>query len=159
MNAVWFAAIVASYALGCLNAAYYWVLLAHASDIRLAGSGNAGARNVGRVYGRRDFVIVFCLDALKAVLAVCAALWLAGQDSPLPGVCAMAVVIGHVWPLQLRGRGGKGLATAIGAVLALLAAPTPSSLSLAVVGLIPLLLFTHRRNIAAYWRADRRTKP
>lgn len=159
MNAVWFAAIVASYALGCLNAAYYWVLLTHATDIRLAGSGNAGARNAGRVYGWCDFVIVFGLDALKAVFAVCAGLWLAGQASPLAGVCALAVVIGHVWPLQLRGRGGKGLASAIGAVLALLAAPTPSSLSLAAVGLTPLLLFTHRRNIAAYWRADRRTTP
>ena len=159
MNAGWFAVIVASYGLGCLNAAYYWVLLTHAADIRLAGSGNAGARNVGRVYGGCDFVIVVGLDALKAVLAVCAGLWMGGIASPLAGLCALAVVIGHIWPLQLRGRGGKGLASGIGALLALLVAQSPSSLSLALSGLPALLLFTHRRNISAAWQADRNRKP
>lgn len=159
MNTVWFAAILASYVLGCLNAAYYWVRLVHGADLRLKGSGNAGARNAGRVYGWCDFVIVFALDALKAVLAVCAGLWLAGPASPLAGLCALAVVIGHVWPLQLRGRGGKGLASAIGALLALLLARSSGSLSLTWAGLLALLLFTHRHNIGAYWRAGRSSRP
>lgn len=158
MATVWFAAIAASYAMGCLNAAYYWVRLVHGADIRLEGSGNAGARNVGRSYGACDFVIVFGLDALKAVLAVCAGIWLGGQDGPLAALCALAVVIGHIWPLQLRGRGGKGLASAIGALLTLLLAQSPSSLRLASMGLFALLLFTHRSNIAVYWRSGRSRK-
>lgn len=156
MGDVWIAAIVAAYALGCLNAAYYWVRFTRATDIRLAGSGNAGARNVGRVYGWRSFCTVLCWDGMKGVFAAYGGLWLAGQASPLAGICALAAVIGHIWPVQLRGRGGKGLATATGAVAALLVAQAIASLVLAFAVLMPLLLFTHRRNIHTYYLSRRR---
>jgi glycerol-3-phosphate acyltransferase PlsY len=102
-----------AYALGCLNAAYYLLRWHDGRDIRRLGSGNAGARNAGRVLGRGAFALVFVLDAAKGVLAVAAAMALAPATVP---VCAVAVTLGHIFPAQLGWRGGKGVATAIGAM-------------------------------------------
>jgi glycerol-3-phosphate acyltransferase PlsY len=107
-----------AYVLGCANAGYYIVRGRTGTDIRTQGSGNAGARNVGRVLGRAGFAIVFVLDALKGAAAV----WVAGLLVPTPwamGVAAIAVIIGHVLPIQLQFKGGKGVSTAFGALLVL----------------------------------------
>lgn len=132
-------AVGLSYLLGCLNAGYYVVRLRTGSDIRRQGSGNAGARNVGRVLGAAGFVTVFVLDSLKGA----AALWLAGALGVGRGGLALAmlaVVLGHVFPVQLRFRGGKGVSTAFGALLVF--APPVAAAGLLSAGL--LLLLTRR---------------
>jgi glycerol-3-phosphate acyltransferase PlsY len=124
---------VGAYVLGCANAGYYIVRGRTGTDIRTQGSGNAGARNVGRVLGRMGFAIVFALDALKGAAAV----WAAGLLVPTPwamGVAAIAVIIGHVLPIQLQFKGGKGVSTAFGALLVL----TPW---VAIVGLLLAAVF------------------
>lgn len=110
-----FAACAVAYALGCLNTGYYLVHLRTGQDIRGLGSGNAGARNVGRVLGKGGLALTLVGDLLKGSLAVAFAIWLG-----LPVWSqSIAAVAGHIWPLQLRGRGGKGAATALGAILVL----------------------------------------
>lgn len=142
--------LLIAYVLGCLNAGYYWVRYRTSIDIRDLGSGNAGARNVGRVLGSSGFATVFVLDALKGVLAVMLGIYF-GSVWPVPGLNALAVVLGHVFPMQLGFRGGKGIATALGALLAMQANAETGGLAFAVPALIVLLLWTHRRNIRAFW--------
>ena len=112
------AALLAAYLLGCLNAGYYVVRLRAGTDVRRQGSGSAGARNAGRVLGRGGFAAVFLLDCAKGA----AALWMAGAlGAGGAGTAAamLAVVLGHVLPVQLGFRGGKGASTALGALLVL----------------------------------------
>ena len=147
----WFFACLISYVLGCVNIAYYWVRLLHGVDVRHAGSGNAGARNVGRIYGISSFVIVLLLDGTLGALAVVIGLIVTGTESLLPGCCALMTIIGHVFPVQLDGRGGKGLAKALGALTMLLITEAIASLCLAMPCMFVLLAFTHRSNIRQ-WR-------
>lgn len=108
--------VLASYLLGCFSTAYYLVRWRTGQDIRTLNSGTAGARNVGRVLGKGGFAITFLGDALKGSLAVVLAHWLG--LSPLGVMAALlAVVAGHLWPIQLGGKGGKGASTALGGVL------------------------------------------
>ena len=107
---------LASYALGCFTAAYYLVRLRTGQDIRTMGTGTVGARNAGRALGRPGFIATFALDVAKGALAVAAAQAL-GAAPWAAMLAAVAVVIGHIWPAQLRFHGGKGLATALGAML------------------------------------------
>jgi glycerol-3-phosphate acyltransferase PlsY len=87
------------------------------ADLRGTGSGNPGATNVGRVLGPRWGVVVGVLDVLKGVLPSLAALALVGR--PAAYAVALATVLGHVSSPFLKGRGGKGVATSLGALLAL----------------------------------------
>jgi glycerol-3-phosphate acyltransferase PlsY len=105
-----------SYALGCFTAAYYLVRLRTGRDIRTMGSGTVGARNAGRVLGRAGFAATFAIDVAKGALAVGAARALEAAPWAVM-LAAVAVVTGHIWPAQLRFQGGKGLATALGAML------------------------------------------
>jgi glycerol-3-phosphate acyltransferase PlsY len=109
-------AILGGYALGCLNAGYYWVRWRTGRDVRAHGSGNAGARNAGRLLGRNGFWLVLTLDFLKGIATVAFARWL---HAPAWSVAfaGVAVMAGHVWPVQLGFRGGKGVATSLGVLL------------------------------------------
>ena len=112
------ALIAAAYALGCLSTGYYLVRLRSGADVREMGSGNVGARNVGRVLGKRALAITLIGDTVKGAIPVAAALML--DMEPWAVIAAfLAVVGGHLWPAQLGFRGGKGLATAMGAMLVL----------------------------------------
>ena len=86
-------------------------------DIKKAGSGNAGTTNALRVLGAKAAVITLVIDIGKGFLAV----FIAGMFlNPMQvSFCALAVFLGHVWPLLLKFKGGKGVATAFGALLAL----------------------------------------
>lgn len=84
-------------------------------DLR-QGSGNPGATNVGRVLGVRWGVVVGVLDVLKGLIPTVLALWLGGRS--MAYVVGMACILGHVLSPFLRGRGGKGVATSFGAILA-----------------------------------------
>ena len=90
-------------------------------DIRKEGSCNIGATNVTRVVGKWWGKLCFLLDFLKGALPVTAAVILGKDDSLglLPAVTAFMVVAGHIWPVYLKFKGGKGVATAAGAFLPL----------------------------------------
>lgn len=82
-------------------------------DLRAVGSGNVGASNVLRTIGVRPAVLAMLLDALKGVLAVFVAERVA-TGSATPVAAGLASVVGHIYPVWLRFRGGKGVATAAG---------------------------------------------
>lgn len=109
-------AIIVSYLLGCFNTGYYYVRLIHKQDIRTVATGVTGAYNVSRVGGKKGFVITFIGDALKGALAVLLARLLSANDTVLM-LCIFMVLAGHIFPVQLKFRGGKGLSTAFGAFL------------------------------------------
>ena len=105
-----------AYLLGTFPSA---VLVARARgiDITTAGSGNPGASNVSRLLGRKLGIFVFVLDGLKGALSVFAGFVAFEYAGAL--VLACAAVVGHVFPVTRRFKGGKGVATAGGAMLAL----------------------------------------
>ena len=127
-----------SYGLGCFSTAYYLVRWRTGKDIRQEGSGTAGARNVGRILGKVGFALTFLGDASKGALAVGLARWF---DVPSLGIVAalLAVVAGHLWPVQLGGKGGKGASTALGGVLVIHPWLGLATLAVALV----FLAFTH----------------
>lgn len=90
-------------------------------DIRKEGSCNIGATNVTRVVGKWWGKLCFLLDFLKGTLPVLAAINAPVEDPQglLPAATAFAVVAGHIWPVYLKFKGGKGVATAAGAFLPL----------------------------------------
>ena len=106
---------VLAFLVGAVNPA---TLLARAfgTDLRSAGSGNPGATNAGRVLGRKWGVLVLLLDVAKAYLPAVLALRTLGVLAAL--AAGLAVVLGHVFSPFLKGRGGKGVACAFGAILA-----------------------------------------
>lgn len=120
-------AVVAAYLLGSIPFAYL-AGLTRGVDIRTVGSRNVGATNVFRTLGRRIGVAVMVLDIAKGAVAVVVAE--AITDSPWPVIAAGAAILGHVFPVWLRFRGGKGVAVAGGAVLAL--APVPALITVAI---------------------------
>jgi acyl phosphate:glycerol-3-phosphate acyltransferase len=106
------AAAVVGYVLGSVSPA---VLLAsrRGVDLRSVGSGNPGATNVGRALGRRAGVVVAVLDAGKGLVPAAA---FGAADHRAGLVAGLAAVLGHTTSPFLRGRGGKGVATALGAI-------------------------------------------
>lgn len=110
--------VVAAYLLGSLPTAYLIVRWARGRDIRALESGSVGALNAFRATGAGWIGwSVLAADVLKGVLAVVLAG--PGASTILQSALAAAAVAGHDWPIWLRGRGGKGLATAAGALSAL----------------------------------------
>src|SRR3990172_5070445 len=111
-------AVLGGYLLGSLPFGYWLPRLFRGEDIRTRGSGNVGAANVFRVYGRRLGAAVALLDVAKGFAAALLGLWAGGA---LIGVLAgAAAMLGHARPVFLRfQRGGKMVATAGGAALAL----------------------------------------
>jgi len=105
-----------AYVLGCFATGYYLVRALRGCDIRDIDSGSVGARNVSQVLGKSGFVITTLGDFSKGVLAVWAALQLTG-DRRLAALVMLFVTVGHIWPVQLRFRGGKGVATSLGALV------------------------------------------
>ena len=106
-------------------------------DIKKAGSGNAGTTNALRVLGAKAAVITLVIDIGKGFLAV----FIAGRflDPMQVSFCALAVFLGHVWPLLLKFKGGKGVATAFGALLAL-----NWQLALICLGIVVLVVLVTR---------------
>lgn len=106
---------IGAYVLGCFTTGYYLVRTVKGMDIRTVASGSVGARNVSRVLGRTGFVLTTLGDAFKGALAI----WAARRFFHGDGVAMAAllgVVAGHIWPVQLRFHGGKGVATSLGAL-------------------------------------------
>jgi len=110
------ALLVCAYLLGSINAALV-VARARSVDIRAVGSGNPGASNVLRAMGKGPATVVYLADLLKGWLP--AVVGLAVWDATIAGMVGLGAVIGHCYPAFHRLRGGKGVATAGGVVLAL----------------------------------------
>lgn len=117
---------IVSYLLGSIPAGYVVGRMA-GIDIRKAGSGNIGATNVTRVFGKRYGYPVFAVDFVKGLAAVVLSILIAKHTQPgwfspdLFGItAAVSSVIGHSFPVWLRFKGGKGVATSAGALLGLM---------------------------------------
>lgn len=108
--------IIASYTIGNISPS---TILARSRgiDIKAAGSGNAGTTNALRVLGPKAALITLIVDIGKGFLPAAVAMKLLGL--PWAGLCALAVFAGHVWPVFLRFRGGKGVAAAFGSIFAI----------------------------------------
>lgn len=107
-----------AYLLGAIPTA---VLVCHSmgiTDPRQQGSGNPGATNVLRIGNRRAALFTLLGDLSKGAVAVALALWL-GLSQTLAGLCALAAVLGHVYPFYNPRHGGKGVATTLGSCLIL----------------------------------------
>lgn len=109
--------IILSYLLGCICTGYYYVRLFHKKDIRDIGTKVTGAYNVSRLSGRKGFIITFAGDAVKGALPVLLCRLLGLSDITIL-FCIFMVLLGHILPVQLKFKGGKGLSTAFGAFLA-----------------------------------------
>jgi glycerol-3-phosphate acyltransferase PlsY len=118
-------AIIIGYVFGSFPAAYLAGHLRKRIDIRDVGSRNMGAMNVFYQVGPLDAVLVTLADLGKGIGAILLVRWLLGKDliSPfdfLTGLTATAAIIGHIFPIFLKFRGGKGAATAIGILIFLM---------------------------------------
>jgi glycerol-3-phosphate acyltransferase PlsY len=116
------AAVLAAYLVGSLSFAVIISRLMGLDDPRSYGSGNPGATNVLRSGNRAAAVLTLALDALKGYLPVLAALVYGprhGLDDFTIAAVGLAAFVGHLWPVLFRFRGGKGVATAAGVLLAL----------------------------------------
>ncbi len=129
---------ITGYLLGCIPFGLLLTRAAGLGDIRRLGSGNIGATNVLRTGNKGLAAATLLLDAFKGAVAV----WLARSFGPVdmltPMVAGVAAFIGHVFPLWLRFKGGKGVATFLGTLLAL---SWPLGLTFALLWLICLALF------------------
>jgi len=125
-----FIAAAIAYLVGSIPFGYLLVRLFRKEDIRQTGSGNIGATNVLRTGSRWLGILTLFLDIGKGFLAVEIAHHLpSGQHSVVAGsIAAVFAVIGHVFTIWLHGKGGKGVATALGVFLALATLPALSSL-------------------------------
>jgi glycerol-3-phosphate acyltransferase PlsY len=141
--------VVAAFLLGALPFGL-WVARARGVDLREHGSGNLGATNVYRTLGPRLGLAVFALDAGKGVAAVLLARALAGPAFPGGAnaaglVAAIAAVLGHSFTPFAGFRGGKGAATAAGAMLA----ATPAASLVALGGFVLAVALTRRISVGS----------
>ena len=142
---------VAAFAVGGIPFGYLVGRIVLKDDIRKFGSGNIGATNVGRVLGWKWGIGVLLLDALKGLLPVLLTdrlLAAAGQQDPA-GYCrlaaGLAAVTGHMYPIWLRLRGGKGVATALGVV----AMVSPFCSGIALFGFVCTLMLSRMVSLSS----------
>ncbi|MDR2884675.1 MAG: glycerol-3-phosphate 1-O-acyltransferase PlsY [Deferribacteraceae bacterium] len=128
--------IAICYLIGSIPTAYLFVKMVKGIDIRTFGSGNVGATNAGRAIGSKwGFIVVLILDALKGFLPLFV-LTIIGVNMNVILLSACALILGHTFPIFLDFKGGKGVATGLGAFLAL----APMAVAVAIVAFIILLL-------------------
>ena len=137
--------LILAYLLGAFPTAVVLGKLIRGTDVRDHGSGNAGGTNAWRVLGWKIGLPVMLLDVIKGVLASMAIPRLPVGSLPLEFslvalLCGVAAVLGHVFPVYTRFRGGKGVATGAGILLVL--APIPAAIA---VGVFALVLVTFGR--------------
>jgi len=115
-------AIIAAYLLGSISFGLL-IAKAHGKDLRSIGSGNIGATNVSRALGRKWAYFCFVLDVLKGLIPMLATMLIAKPDSVLTLWLWLAVgcaaILGHIFPIYVKFKGGKGVATSFGVALGL----------------------------------------
>ncbi|MDO4227197.1 glycerol-3-phosphate 1-O-acyltransferase PlsY [Neisseria sp.] len=131
-----FLVVTAGYVIGSLSFAVIVSKFYGMADPRTYGSGNPGATNVLRSGQKKAAALTLLGDALKGLVAVLLAKWLQeplGLDSATIALVAVAALVGHMWPVFFNFKGGKGVATALGVLLAL---SWPTALVCAAVWLV-----------------------
>lgn len=121
--------VLLSYLVGSIPFSYIFSRFLGGVDIRTKGTGNIGATNVLRSVGTKVAIASLAGDLVKGLLAAWWGSYFGGPG--LAAVCSVAVVVGHCWPIFLRFRGGKGVATAAGVIFILFP----------LVGLLAALIF------------------
>lgn len=101
--------IALAYLFGSINGAYYAAKFMSGNDIRLVGSGNAGARNAGRYLGKKGFLLTLFIDVGKTLIVLTIVKKGLELNNILLIFSAVFVLVGHIWPLHLEFRGGKGV--------------------------------------------------
>jgi glycerol-3-phosphate acyltransferase PlsY len=137
--------LITAYLLGSIPFGYLLVRVLAGADVRETGSGGTGATNVSRRAGKLAGVVTLLLDALKGALAVVLARMFLTVDFGINWWVAAAVVLaiaGHCFPVWLGFRGGKGVATGVGAFLAL------SPLAVACAGVVFILIVWATRYVS-----------
>ena len=129
--------IVVAYLIGSIPFGYLIVRQKLGDDVRVTGSGGTGATNVSRRAGKTAGVLTLVLDALKGAAAILIAQKLGGSDWITAGA-AIAVIVGHIFPVWLGFRGGKGVATGAGVFLVL----APIALLCAGFVFVAIVFFT-----------------
>lgn len=138
----WLVVIAAAYFIGNISPAIILGKL-NGVDIKKEGSGNAGTTNVLRVLGKKAAVITLIVDILKGFLAVKLGFLVCGYGAG--ALCAVAVFCGHIWPCLYHFKGGKGVATAFGTLLAI-----NWILALSVLGVVAVFVaLTQRMSVGS----------
>ena len=130
--------ILIAYLLGNFSTSFIVGKLVGNIDIRNHGSGNAGSTNVFRTLGLKAGLLAFIGDSIKGVLAVYIARRFGNETIAL--IAGAAAIVGHNWPIVLKFKGGKGIATSIG--VALMIHPT-SALICISLGAVILIVFKY----------------
>lgn len=137
--------VAVSYLLGSIPFGYLLVRIFRGQDVRQTGSGNIGATNVARTGSKGLAIATLLLDALKGYIAVMLAFLLAARALADPGqtytaaaLAGFCAVLGHMFPVWLRFKGGKGVATALGAFTAL----APRAILVALVVFVVVVALT-----------------
>jgi len=137
--------IIASYLIGSIPFGLVVSKGLYRQDLRKLGSGNIGATNVMRNFGVKPFVAVMILDMAKGLAAVKIASGI-GLNPTIALLSGLAAIIGHNWSLYLKFKGGKGIATSGGVIIA----AYPVAVSLAVVGMfVAIVLLTRIMSVAS----------
>lgn len=126
-------AVAAAYLIGGIPFGYLLVRLKTGRDVRDLGSGNIGATNVLRTTGRAAGVVTLLLDIAKGYFAVWLAGWLTGGSTLWMSAAALAVVLGHAFPVFLGFKGGKAVASFVGAFACLTPLPLAATTIVFVV--------------------------
>jgi len=111
--------LLVSYLLGSIPFGLLWARLFGVGDVRQSGSGNIGAANVTRVAGRLPGILTLVFDAGKGALAVWLAAHFTANSARVMMLGGLAALLGHCFPVWLRFKGGKGVATGLGVFAAL----------------------------------------
>ena len=123
MNLTEIFALILAYLLGSIPFGHLIVKLKTGQDVRASGSGATGATNVLRTAGKALGVLTFALDIVKGVVAVLLARWITnvgwGETTWIVAVAAILAIIGHIFPVWLGFKAGKGVATGLGVFLAI----------------------------------------
>lgn len=133
--------VIVAYLLGSIPFGYLIVRAREGADVRETGSGGTGATNVTRRAGKIAGVLTLVCDALKGLGAVLLARWLATPDFGINwtvAAAAIAVMLGHIFPVWLGFRGGKGVATGVGVFLAL----SPMAIACSLALFVPIVILT-----------------
>ena len=123
MNITEISALILAYLLGSIPFGHLIVKLKTGQDVRASGSGATGATNVLRTVGKTLGILTFALDIVKGMIAVVLARWITGvgggETTWVVAGAAILAIIGHVFPIWLGFKAGKGVATGLGVFLAI----------------------------------------
>ncbi|MBI3752712.1 MAG: glycerol-3-phosphate 1-O-acyltransferase PlsY [Deltaproteobacteria bacterium] len=124
---------IIAYFIGSIPTGIIVAKILGAPDPRTVGSGNIGATNVGRAGGKAAGIITLVGDVLKGFLIILLAFYIFGSSPKEISIMGLAVFLGHIFPVFLKFKGGKGVATALGVFLAIGPLPAMAALILFVI--------------------------